>query len=561
VPPDIAQTQQDAAEAGDADVPCRWPGEPGMRARAVARVVRPLAPEVYRALVAQNAALPTSAARDAHIEALARGAAAVVTGQQVGLFLGPLYTIYKAASAVVVARTLAAESGAPVVPVFWLQTEDHDLVEIASASVPGPGPCETIAAPIDPDNRISIAHHTLPPEVGACIERLEAALGEGSLAQAHIARLRRHYRAGASWSAAFAGVLAELFAPEGLVMIDPRDPALAAVTAPVHARALMDADRIAAAMVARCGELERAGARVPVHVRPGAPLSFFHPEGAHGPRVRLEAVGQVPATHAEDADTDVAFAEIGSGQLHDRAALLAALRDDPRTFSTSALLRPIVQDTLLPTVAYVGGPAEVAYFAQLGPLYRAFDRTPPLVVPRAKFRVTDHRTRKLLDRLGLAPRDAELSEEALLARLRPPGVDEPGSAGRGSAAEWQRGVIDGTDIARRLLEPFAASHGELAAELADAGPQIARALARTRGTVERAVGKLAAKVERARLYADAERVDAVRRVRAVLAPGGAPQERTLCLAALAARVGDRALIERVLAAIDPFDGTLKELAA
>jgi bacillithiol biosynthesis cysteine-adding enzyme BshC len=546
VPADIAQTQQGAADPGDADGPCSWPGEPRMRARAVARAMRPLAPEVHRALVAQNAALPASAARDAHIEALGRGAAAVVTGQQVGLFLGPLYTIYKAASAIVVARTLAAESGSPVVPVFWLQTEDHDLVEIASANVPGAGPCETIAAPIDRDNRISIAHHALPPDVGACIERLEAALGEGSLVQAHIARLRRHYRAGASWSGAFAGVLAELFAPEGLVMIDPRDPALAAVTAPVHARALMDADRIAAAMVARCGELERAGARVPVHVRPGAPLSFFHPEGAQGPRVRLEAVEQVPVTHAEgagrSADIEVAFAEIGSGHLHARDALLAALRDDPRTFSTSALLRPIVQDTLLPTVAYVGGPAEVAYFAQLGPLYRAFERTPPLVVPRAKFRVTDHRTRKLLDRLGLAPSDASQSEEALLARLRPPGAD-------------------GADVARRLLEPFVASHGELAAELADAGPQIARALARTRGTVERAVGKLAGKVERARLYADAERVDAVRRVRAVLAPGGAPQERTLCLAALAARVGDRALIERVLAAVDPFDGALKELAA
>src|SRR5439155_1167303 len=216
--------------------------------------------------------------------------AAVVTGQQVGLFLGPLYTIYKAATAVVVARVLAAETGSPVVPVFWLQTEDHDLVEIASCSVPGVGACETIAAPIAAENRISIAHHRLPAEIAGCLDQLEDALGDGSLAQAHLERLRRHYRPGVPWSAAFAGVL---------------------------------------------------------------------------------------------------------------AALLAALRDEPRRFSTSALLRPIVQDTLLPTVAYVGGPSEVAYFAQLGPLYRAFDRTPPLVVPRARFRITDGRTRRLLDRLGL----------------------------------------------------------------------------------------------------------------------------------------------------------------
>src|SRR5262245_1259856 len=241
---EIAQTQTGGDADSDLD-DCRapWPCSPRDRMRAVMRAVRPLAPEVLRAMTAQNGALPVSPARDAHLEALTRGAAAVVTGQQVGLFLGPLYTIYKAATAVVVARVLAAETGAPVVPMFWLQTEDHDLVEIASCSVSGAGTCETsstipIAAPIAADNRISIAHHTLPVEVADWLERLADALGEGLLAEAHVARLRRHYRPGASWSAAFAGVLAELFAPEGLVMIDPRDPVLAAAAAPVHAHAL-----------------------------------------------------------------------------------------------------------------------------------------------------------------------------------------------------------------------------------------------------------------------------------------------------------------------------------
>jgi bacillithiol synthase len=513
--------------------PAAWPIEPAARARAVARAVRPLAPEVHRAIVAQNAGLAASFARDAHLEALGRGAAVVITGQQVGLFLGPLYTIYKAASAVVLARVLAAETGMPVVPMFWLQTEDHDLPEIASLGVPGAIACEQITAPIEADNRISIAHRTLPPEVAGCLDRLADALGDGSLAQAHVTRLRRHYRAGASWAGAFAGVLAELFAPEGLVMIDPRDPGdatLSVVTAPIHARALDDAGPIAAAMIARCDELARAGRPVPVHVRPGAPLSFFHPDGALGPRVRLE-----PASGG-------GFAEVGSGRVHARAELAAALRDDPRRFSTSALLRPIVQDTLLPTVAYVGGPAEVAYFGQLGPVYRAFDRAMPLVVPRARFRITDARTRKLLARLGLSERDAERPEAELLARLRAPGP---------AAAE----------ISAQLLVPFLAAHGALAATLDPASPEIARALARTRASVERAVGKLAGKVERTQLYADAQRVDAVRRLRALLAPEGAPQERRLGLAGLAARLGDRYVVEQVVAAVDPFDAALQELAA
>jgi bacillithiol biosynthesis cysteine-adding enzyme BshC len=526
--------------------PPAWPRDRAALAAAVARVSRPLAPAVHRALVAQNAHLPASPARDAHLAALGRGAAVVITGQQVGLFLGPLYTIYKAATAVALARTLTAVVGAPVVPMFWLQTEDHDLPEIASLGVPGLAACETIAAPVDADNRISIAHRVLPPEVAGCLDRLTDVLGDGVLARDHVERLRRHYRAGAPWAAAFAGVLAELFAAEGLVVIDPRDPVLAAETSAVHARALDLAAPIASAMIARGAELERAGRHVQIYVRPGAPLSFFHPDGALGPRVRLEPAGTA------------AFSEVGSGAVHDRASLLAALAADPRRFSTSALLRPIVQDTLLPTLAYVGGPAELAYFAQLGPVYAAFERAMPFIRPRARFRVTDPRTHKLLTRLGLAPHDAERPEAELLAR--------GGRAG------------DAAAIREQLLAPFLTAHGALAASLT-AGPEVARALGKTRATVERAVERLAAKVERTRLYADAQRVDAVRRVRAMLAPDGAPQERVLGLAGLAARIGDRQLIERVLTHLDtdatvhatagedpaavlatgPFAGTLQEL--
>jgi len=185
------------------------------------------------------------------------------------------------------------------------------------------------------------------------------------------------------------------------VMIDPREPTLAAAVAGVHARALAEAEPIAAALIAQAAELERAGFAPPVHVRPGAPLSFFHPGGPRGPRFRLD-----PAPGG-------GFAEVGGATIHSRAALFAELAADPMRFSTSALLRPIVQDALLPTAAYVGGPAEVAYFAQLPPLYRAFDRALPLVVPRARFRIVDERARRLLERLGLGAADAERPEAEL----------------------------------------------------------------------------------------------------------------------------------------------------
>lgn len=502
--------------------------DPQTRARVVVRARRALDADVHEAVVRQNARLVPSAARDANLAALASGAAAVVTGQQVGLFLGPLYSLYKAASAIVLARTLAAETGVPVVPIFWLQTEDHDLVEIASCEVASGNASHVVSVPVDAANRVSIAHLQLPDEIEESLATLAELLGSGLDARAHLERLHRHYRRGTTWSDAFGGLLGELFAPEGLVVIDPRDSVLAASAASVHARAIEDAPAIADALLARCRELEAAGRSVPVHVRGGAPLSFFHPDGARGPRVRLE--------QAQGA----AFAEVGGDRVHERAALLGELAADPLSFSTSALLRPIVQDTLLPTAAYVGGPAEVAYFRQLPPLYRAFDRPMPLIVERGHFRIVDERTRRVLERLGLSAGDLERRSEAeVLARLGGPPTD---------------------DAAGELLRRFVAAHDETARTLAGKSPAVARALARTRTSVERSLGRFGTRLRRIAAYENTERVDAVRRARAWIAPDGELQERRLGLPCFAARLGDRNIVERVLGAAKPFDSSVLELS-
>jgi bacillithiol biosynthesis cysteine-adding enzyme BshC len=503
------------------------------RSPGSARPERRRAPAaVADVLAAQNAGLAPSPARDAHIDALREGAAAVVTGQQVGLFLGPLFTIYKAASAIRVARALAENSDAPVVPVFWLQTEDHDLPEIASVALPGPDAPRRIAVASSPDDRVSLAHLSLPDEVERCLAELSDELAGHSFAADHVARLSRHYRAGAPWAAAFAGVLAELFADEGLVMIDARDPALGELVRPVHRRALVDAEAIAGAMVARCDELRAAGQAVPVHVRPGAPLAFYHPDGPAGPRYRLEA-----------ADARDRFAEIGGGGAYTRAELLAALDADPLRFSTSALMRPIVQDTLLPTAAYVGGPAEVAYFAQLEPLYRHFELPPPRVVARARFRIVDRASRRRCEKLGIAADDSMLPEDALLARCRRDGDAR----------------IDAATFERRLMDAFDGAAAELAPAAEAAGSQLVRRMERTRAGVAHAVHKLAAAYQRALLHGDEELVSQVARVRTFLYPEGAPQERVYGLPYFAARFGDRHIVERVIAAVEPFDPALRDL--
>jgi bacillithiol biosynthesis cysteine-adding enzyme BshC len=500
----------------------------GDRRRAVARAVRPLAPAVADALAAQNARLAASPARDAHLAALRAGAAAVVTGQQVGLFLGPLFTVYKAASAIRVARALRDESGQPVVPIFWLQTEDHDLPEIAACHVPrAHGSALALTLPADADGRQSIAHRPLPDVVVGCLAELGVELAHLPHAAAHLERLARHYRPGRGWSEAFAGVLAELFAPEGLVLLDPRDPALATAAAPLHRQALIDAAPLAAALAERDAALAAAGFAPPVHVRAGAPLSFVHPDGADGPRYRL----------APSAD---GFALVGRDQHCTLAALLAALAADPLSVSSSALLRPIVQDALLPTAAYVGGPGEVAYFAQLAPLYAAFDLAMPLLVPRARLCVVEPASARLLARLRLASADARRSEDELLAAARD-------------------GDDGDDDLAARLLVPFDAALGAARGELEPLGDGIRAALDKTRQTVGSAVRRLAAKVEQARHHADGELVEAVRRLRRQLFPGGAPQERIYGLPWFAARHGERPFLERVLTTIAPFDAAPRDL--
>ena len=489
----------------------------------VRRVARPLVPTLADALDAQDARYRRAPARQAHLRALREGAAAVVTGQQVGLFLGPLFALYKAASTIRLARALSEEWSAPVVPVFWLQTEDHDLAEIAVCHVARAGG-EPLSLTLDvPAGSVSVAHRTLPDGVTEVLAALGAEIGRLPHGEEHLACLARHYRPGAGWGEAFAGVLAELFAEEGLVLIDPRDPALAPLAAPVHRRALVDAQPIARALAERGRALEAGGWTAAVHVRGDAPLSFFHPEGPEGPRIRLEA---------------------GGSRAHTIAQLLDALERRPATFSTSALLRPILQDTWLPTAAYVGGPGEVAYFAQLAPVYAAFELPMPLVVPRVRLRILEEATRRRLERLHLTAADACRPFEEALAL----------------ATEGVTHGPEGDVIARRLVEAVDRALDDAGPALRNAGEGVDRAVAKTRATVARAAGKLGRNYDKARRHRDGDTVDHVRRLQASLLPGGMPQERFFGMASFAARYGQRPFVERVLGAAAPLRTDIEDLA-
>ena len=494
------------------------------------RIARPLVPAVASALEEQNARYVPSPARDAHLHALRSGAAAVVTGQQTGLFLGPLYTVYKAAAAIRLARSLAEQWGAPVVPVFWLQTEDHDAAEIAICHV-ARGSDEPLTLRLDvATDAVSVSHRVLPEAIGEVLAALGGDLSRLPHAEEHLALLARHYRPGGGWGPAFAGVLATLFAEEGLVLLDPRDPALAAHASPVHRRALTESQSIAGALVERASALEASGWHPTVHVRDDAPLSFFHPDGPEGPRFRLAAA---PG----------GFVEVGGRRTHTLEKLLRDLDTRPAAFSTSALLRPILQDTWLPTVAYVGGPAEVAYFAQMPPLYAAFDVAAPIVVPRTRLRLIDEATRRALARRGLTAAEVSRPIDDVLASVCVAAPDE----------------LDGDKLAQRVVAGVERVLADVSPAVRDAGEHALQALEKTRASFARSAGKLGRNYDRARLLCDRELVDDVRSAHARLMPGGVPQERHLSLPSFAARYGQRAFIERVLAAAEPLGTEIVDL--
>lgn len=486
--------------------------DPVHRRRAVDRA-RPVTPALLAVLREQNSG--RGAAVDANLTSLAAGAAVVVTGQQMGLFLGPLFTLYKAATAIVAAKKLATETRRAVVPLFWLQTEDHDMPEIARTYLRGPGG-EPIAleVPVDAQDRRSVAHQALPQEVSRELEKLSDALAGLPDGPAHAERLRRHYRPGAPWSAAFRGALGELLAQDGLLFLDPRDARVAELALPIHRRAIDEAGPIADVLLERSRALEQKGFEVPVHVRAESPLCFFHPRGADGPRFRL-------------AKNTGGFSEIGGAATHD-------LNDDqdPLCFSTSALLRPLIQDALLPTAAYVGGPGEIAYFAQLQPLYTAFGMSMPIVLPRARLTIVEDKTDALLTRLGLDVADVKRPEDELL-----------------------RGSSGGASLA---LPDLVAALEPLRSELAALG--LTSALEKTQAAVEHATKKLSEKIDHARLHQNERRVTDVRRLKQLLFPLDQPQERVLGPAYFAARYGESRFVQAIIGAIDdPFDARPREL--
>ena len=444
-------------------------------------------------------------------------ATAIVTGQQAVLFGGPLYVLYKALAAVVVARALEARRGAPVVPVFWVAADDHDFAEIRSTTVlDETGQIHDVRysphrEPVgQPASRIA-----LDDTVSALVEELRGRLPAGLHRDEVLSLVAACYRPGATLSEAFARLLSALL-PD-LVVLDPSDPALKAPVLPVFARELVEhspTSRLAAEAGQR---LLAAGYHQQVPVRAGFLNLFVYLDGER------RAMGW------ENGIIEVR----GLGRRMPVAEAQRMLEKDPSGFSAGVLLRPLTQDLLLPTAAYVGGPAEIAYHAQIGPSYAHFGIPRPVLVPRPSVTLVEPAQARALEADEISLPDLQADPQGLLSRWARQDYPEVGAA---------------FDRTRKAIEKEMATVEEMLGSL---DPTLKAAADGARGRALHQVETLQEKAMRALKKRDQSRADRLRRTRDALMPGGAFQERGLGLVNLLARHGT-ALVADVAQRIDPF---------
>lgn len=344
-----------------------------------------------------------------NIARLRAGARAIVTGQQVGLLGGPLLTFHKAATAIARARQVTASTGVEHVPIFWLATEDHDIEEVDQVSLLTKNAVETLRLGLKDTNDAPVGSVHLGDAVGPLLDRASELLSYAPIAEL----LRECYGAGAAhggttFAAAFARLLTRLFADHGLIVIDASGRDFHALGERTLRAAIETAEELEQALLARSSELESSGYHAQVLVKPGASLLFLIAEEA-GAKTRL------PLKRLSDGTWK---AGAGSAAKNLSAAeLLGILAETPERLSPNALLRPIFQDTILPTTAYIGGPAEVAYFAQSAVLYeRVLGRVTP-ILPRLSATILEPAIAQLMAQHELSLPDAMQSADELAQRL------------------------------------------------------------------------------------------------------------------------------------------------
>ena len=465
-----------------------------------------------RVLLAQQERRGAPRAARAAAERLADPSTVVIiTGQQAGLFGGPLFTLLKAVTAMKLAARVSREHDVTVVPVFWIDAEDHDWPEVNQCTVPDE---ESVPRSIKlPDlagaGHLPIGRLTLDNEVQDAIRALHATLPQTDFTTSLLDSIGEAYRPGITMAEAFGRWLEHVLGPHGLVVYDSSDSAAKPLASRVLTHELTHPGRTAELASNAGRELIAAGYHAQVTPHEGA-VSLFY---LNGGRESIRATGDRAA-------------------IGDREVPVASLLDEatraPEHFSPNVLLRPIVQDTLFPTIGYVAGPNELAYLGQLRDVYAHFNVPMPLMYQRATATIADSATLRFLTKYNLPLQSLQPRDEAALNQLLqdqlPPTVEE-----------------SLTNVSNEVEQRMAA--------VAAAVPQIDATL---EGTVKSTLGRMQHDLRTLHnkvIQAAKRRDDTLRRqfqrAQALAFPNGQPQEREIGFIWFSNRYGP-ALVDRLI---------------
>ena len=482
------------------------PADPKAWEQTITRVTR--APheraKVSAALVAQ---LNRRGAHERALEgaaALAKpGTVAVVTGQQAGVFGGPLYTVFKAITAIQLARRVRATTGVEAVPVFWVDSEDHDwqeirsarildkdanVVDIVSADPPGAGPRPVGGLEFD-------------AAIGAAVDRLAEQLAPSEFTADVLAALRRRYQTGASVGAAFAGWMDDLLGRHGLVVFESDDASLKPLVADLFAHEIES--RATSKLARKAADAMDQLGHTPQVVPADEAVALFYVDGAGRRGIK-----------ARGAELVIGDAVRSASDL--KAEALA----HPERFSPNVLLRPIVQDRIFPTVCYVSGPAELAYQAQLGGVYREFGVEAPLLYSRASATLADGAAMRFLERSSLALETLQGQDDSVLNQW----------LANQLPAELERGIAEADTVVSERIDALKASVSTI-------DPTLAGAVDTTRDKMRETLKTLHSKIIQAAKRKDDTLRRQFVRTRALTFPEGVPQERSLNVVFFANRYG------------------------
>jgi bacillithiol synthase len=418
----------------------------------------------------------------------------VTTGQQPALFGGPLYTLFKALAAIRLAEHLERRLDRPVLALFWVGADDHDWDEANHAALLDlNGDVLTLTVRGAPDAPpLPLNERRWGAGIRRVVEAFTAVLPDTIHADAVRQHLQESYTPQATVAESFIATMHMLLAGQRIALVSSAAPALRRAAAPVLLREAEHSGQHGQLVARQTARLEAAGYPGQVHVADDASNLMLLDARGRDRLVRTRRGWQARR----------------SGGHIEHGELLRLIAEEPLRFSPNVLLRPVVENAVLPTIAYVAGPAELRYFAQIGCLFRAHGILPPVVVPRPGAALVTRRVRRALDRLGLGPGELarpyhELAQAQARAAM-PASIDEALQRLRRDLGEAYAALDDAAGgLDASLHGPVRSARNESLRRAAAAEKRILRVLKRR----------------------ETDRLDDLRRAVAALRPGGVPQER------------------------------------